>query len=269
MSTAVHIPTREEIMAKVRQAMPTMHLYNPAPKWVCLPHGGRDFWFPPDLGGKTVVHPALKNKDGSPIEVSANGILGVNDQYGYRKYVKQGTEMVGQDYGVLDGQTASDIVLFFTINYATRGIIYVESNDGDDERKADSKAAYYAERKNWALGQQQARADFVEKWRKKPENQGSGKYPPPPRESEVEAMEMLDDMNDDRRSLTGYVCPEANCGYYETPDLERFQKHMRVRHGKDVTAEELAAATAPEPEPEDDDQRPAARAGKGSGKARR
>lgn len=262
MSTAVHIPTREEIMAKVRQSMPTMHLYNPAPKWVRLAHGGDDYWFPPDLGGKTVQHPALKNKDGSPVEVSANGVLGINDRYGFRKYPKG----VPSDFGVLDGQSASDIVLFFTINYATSGIIYLEGNDGDAGRQAEAKAAYFQERKSWALGQQQARADFVEKWRKQAQNQGPGKYPPPPRESEVEAMEMLDDMNDDRRSLAGYACREANCGYYETPDLERFQKHMRVRHGKEITAEEYATDGAPDLDDEedaDDIEAPAQRTGRG------
>jgi hypothetical protein len=272
-SPALEIPTHEDLTRTLHQMERDMYVYNPAPEWVLIEHGGRPYWLPPDRGGVAVDHPTLRERDAQgrdlgPLKVAADGRLGLKSAWGWLEYQRgQGVKS-----GKLPGQDAWEIVKFMAEKHADRGIIYLRGDDSDVPRMTAAKKIYQANVRNWALEQQQARAEFVSHWRQQPGNKGSGKLPPPPTAIQLQAQELLDELGVERRDAAAFVC--RVCFGYETADWEKFARHMAASHNRPNERREdydaAAAGGAPdldddeEDDEEDDDiAPPAARSGKG------
>ena len=239
--------TPDELAEDIRQHARGMPLYNPDGRWFHFEYGGRQFWVPPDLGGKATEHPVETDAKGRPLVVKGDGILEVKDQYGFL-FEKPGSRKV-TGYGLLPGMDAIAIVVYAQGNYGNRGIVWLRGDETDEDRKRFAKAQLVKAKRAWAEEEVQARAAFLEHWKRTPSHQG--RIPPPPTVTQREAQEFLDsNLAADQRTGAEFMCPFWD---YETEDWDRYARHMRVAHGKQVTKARPAPG-APQTEPAGDEQ---------------
>ena len=242
MSTAVYSPPSVEDLAKeIRDHAPKWKLYQPGDKWFMFEHASHQYWMPPDLGGKEVRHPVTGRM------VSADGILEIRGLYGTLRN-RDGKKTGGQ--GSVEGADAIAIVTFAMASHGFRGVIWLRGDESDTARKSAARTLYRNNRKAWATGQIDARAELVENFKKLPTN--ANKRPPKPTDPQREAQALMDELNDEGSSAYEFVC-EHGCSDFET--FQEYARHMRVTHNTTVKE----AIEEPPEEPERDEELPTAK----------
>lgn len=239
MQTVLPKLDKDSIKRLARQLSPAYLLYYPGRKWLIEQYNGTFFYFPPDLGGELVEHPAFREADGSAKMVVADGILSVKDRYGvlydpiatakwgYNRPVKDAD-------GKIDEETADKVVTFFTTNFGDNAFsptmsigltMLTGDNVLDVAIKAQSKKLWLKSQSAWALQERSNRQEQLAKWKK--ENPGRADFPPMnPRQIEAEEV-LLDTENIKLGSKFKFIC---EFGDYETDSEEKFEQHFSVRH---------------------------------------
>jgi hypothetical protein len=191
-----------------------------------------------------VEHPIERNDSGGPKMVKANGIAEIRNFYGVR-YGKRSVPIAGywqrpiEDREALIFQ-AEDIVVHLVRKHEVRGLIDLTGDEGrDNVLKAEARKKFLAANREWAMNERNARAEFVEKYKK--ENPGAVSFPPP-KKSQIRAeVLLLQAERNERQSAAQYRC---ECGMFEHDDRELFEMHLQARHGKSLPPIEVK----PEPE---------------------
>lgn len=263
---ALAAPSQDDVLKEIRQFSPGMRLYRGHDQWFKFEFGGRDYWFPPDVGGRPVKHPTTGEM------VPGDGILRIHDVYG-RQQDKLSRKFTGNT-GLIEGQEVSSILMFAISNHAQEGVVWLPGNESDEARKKASKTLVRNHLKAWAEQQRDARAGFVENWRKIPTN--AGRAVPRPTDNQRRAQKYLDLLAQEGSEGYEYVC-EHGCSDFET--FEDYALHMKVNHGRTVTqakTEDPEPPAEPEPTPgetnppaePEEDEAPAAGRGKGRHKGK-
>lgn len=254
---AVTLPRLDKAQIKkiARAHAPAYKLYHGGRKWFKHEYSGNMYWFPPDLGGKLVEHPAYRTEkrqeDGTitlePVLVKADGILEVRDRYGVI-YGKRAVPVTHPVYGYsmgwglpvedpegkLEEESADKVVTFFTSKFGIEvdnptmalGITLLTGDpETDEDIKRESRKIHLTALMAWAEAERSKRMLDVAEWKAK--NPGRNDVPPMnPRQIEAEEILMLAE-EDKRMSTFSYAC---SCGGYETDDKEKFDRHVRLRH---------------------------------------
>lgn len=245
------IPTirvdREAVKKLAREMSPGYSLYNPSPDWFVEQYNGTMYYFPPDLGGIMVPHPALKGPDGDFVKVKADGILKVRDRYGLR-YGKRAVPLYHPEYGYpmgyglpvenkdakIEEESADKVVIFFTQKFGIDaieptmavGITLLSGNtEVDDQVKVEAKKAWIEAHRQWAEG---VRANRVAQVKKYLDEHPGRKDAPPMSARQRRAEEILMSAEEHRAvSSLQFIC---EYGDFETDDQDLFVKHIGIRH---------------------------------------
>lgn len=225
--------TPTDIATELRRANPARVVYQPAGEWVEVNFGRQVFMFPPDLPGHPLVaHPALRDRDGRPVMVPADGTLEIRDNFGPELDTK--TRVFLRGMRPVKGEAADDFLRFLaqTPKYRAAGFTWIRGDGQDEARKKAAQKIYAVARRRWAEQEIQARAEAIANFKKLPQNQGQ--VPPPPTANQMEAQEFLDEMKASGRQGSEFICEH---GCYETNDFAKYQRHMLVNHKEAVSQE--------------------------------
>lgn len=223
-AAALAVPSPDDVLREIRQFSPGMQLYRGHDQWFKFQFGGRDYHFPPDVGGRLVKHPVTGQM------VPGDGVLRIKDVYG-RQQEKLSRRFTGA-VGLIEGQEVSSILMFAISNHAQEGVVWLLGNETDEARKKASRTLVRNHLKAWAEQQRDARAGFVENWKKIPTN--AGRATPRPTDNQRRAQRYLDLLAEEGSEGFQYVC-EHGCSDFE--QFEEYALHMKVNHGKTVTKE--------------------------------
>lgn len=217
-------PTRHQLMDQISAMGPALRLYRASNDWWAAKYQGEKFWFPPDLGGSLVMHPATREY------VRADGIHEVRSRTGtlYTE-AKLGQPMRRSGHGVRPGMHASEIAAFLIDKYAKVGVVMLTGNEAQDiEAKNTSRRLVYQFIKAWADREIAARAEFKAKFEANPKN--ANLRMPDPTAPQRRAQEWLDS-NALAEGTLRYSC-EYGC--YATDDYEQYRRHMLAAHKQDT-----------------------------------
>lgn len=235
MSSAAHAlstPSQAEVFQEIREYSPAMRLYRGHDQWWKFEFAGRDYHVPPDIGGKLTRHPVTDEM------VKGDGILSVRDIYG--RMQEKGNRKFTGAIGLLEGQEVSAVLMFALTNHSDKGLVWLKGDSTDEARKKASRTMVRNFNKAWAEQQIEARAGFIENFKRFPKN--AGKRVPPPSNDQRRAQRLLDSLAEQGAEGYEFVC-EHMCSDFD--NFEDYARHMRVQHQKAV-----AAPGTPEPEPE-------------------
>lgn len=242
--SATFTMTVAERMERLRDMAPSFEVYWPGDQWFFQEYAGNPIWIPPDLGGKMVEHPVLRNDLGGPKMVIADGIFHARDVYGY-KYSKRAVPINGNYQRKVESKNhllfqAKEIVEFLLKRNEQRGMGFLTGDEGQDAvLKRECRQKYQSAYRGWAQGEIDARREFLDRFKK--ENPGVTTYPPP-KKSQIRAEMLLNRMTaDETAGSAAYVC---ECGMFEHDDRETFELHLQMRHGKKLEAPEVKAPEA-------------------------
>lgn len=231
--------TPTDIAAELQRSNPARKVYQPAAEWVEVSFGRQVFQFPPDLpGAPLVAHPALRDGNGKPLMVPANGTLDVRDNFGPAFDPKTRSFLRGNR--PVQGESADDFLKHVanTTKLRATGFTWLRQDGKDEQRKKEAKRIYQLARRTWAEQEIQARAEAIANFNKLPQNQGQ--TPPPPTQNQIEAQEFLDELKAGKRTGSEFVCKH---GCYETSDFTKYQRHMQVNHAESISAvDEMGAS---------------------------
>lgn len=238
MSTPIASPmvmrrSRDEIAERIRKHQRGIILYSPHKKWRRLQALGGTVWFPPDLEGKVVQHPALREKNGEPVLVKANGRVEVRDRYGF---VYSRNAKVRPRMAMMTGQDALAIAVHLVQKWPD-----IAELSGGPEDRGLIESAKRNHRKMVATQAQRtwnSRVNFLAVWRK----ENPGQDPPPPTARQREAREILDASEQEQPWKT-FVC--RHC-WLDWEEMDKYAAHMKKKHN--VTIEDPAARKVEKPE---------------------
>jgi hypothetical protein len=238
---------QKAIKRKARELAPSYELYYPGKTWFVTTFGGNYFAFPPDLNGKMVDHPFLKDADGTAKKVPADGILRIKDRYGniYSKKAKptvhpiygypMGMALAIEDPdGKLEEESADKVVMFFTRKFGVGaidpamaiGITLLTGNYEEDVQiKKASQHMYTNSQKKWAEAERASRLEELDRWKKLHPNQTN--YPAMTYGQRRAEEILLQAAETVAASSMRFVCPE---GDFETDESSLFEKHIALRH---------------------------------------
>jgi hypothetical protein len=242
---AYSTPSRDDLAREIRTYAPAMYLYLGSPKWKPLEVFGRTLYVPPHLKGEPEVeHPTERLKDKAsgenlgPKMVKADGRLAVRDLWGILRDKKANNRPTG--VGMLEGQDAGAIVMFVVDNYGDQGVVWLRGDETDAQRQAYSKKLYARSRRVWAEGERAARDEFVKNFLASPVNKG--RIPPPPKPTQIEAQEVIDEMAVEGRNAE-FICTISYD--WEGNSFEKYARHMKAAHGRIVEPPKDEAAKSP------------------------
>lgn len=230
MSTDINlaaVPTRGMLSERIRQMKRGLVAYQPGRKWFSFEFGGVQYHIPPDLGGKLVEHPVERDPATKrPRMVVANGELEIHDRYGIlydRPGEVPGGKMVPKGTGLLKGESSDAIIIYLVENYSERGCVWLEGDGNDEARKEAARKKIHRFLRGWAEDQRAARMEFVSNFKKL----NPGRDVPPPKGTELEAQEYLDNLSQEARSAAAFVCDFND---YETSNWDAFERHLWAAH---------------------------------------
>jgi len=216
------IPTDAEIVDDIRAVIPGLKLYRPSPDWWALEFAGRNLWMPPELPGEPMVPHPTEKKDGRPLMVKANGTLEVRDRYGPQLDEKT-KKPAG--FGPAKGEDALSQAKHALRKHQQHGVTLLRGDASDEQRKKKALAMFMQHQRTWAEAQVAAYAKRRENFKKQDKNKGLAVPQASPRQKL--AQEILDELMEQGSKTFKYAC-ENRC--YSTNDLEKFERHLRVRH---------------------------------------
>jgi len=234
MSSTYTPPSRDQLMARMQVQAPKMSLYQPGEKWLLIEFSGNHYWMPPDLGGRPTAHPVTGQ------EVPGDGRMLCGTHYGniYSK-TPQVDPVTGQrrrlvvGRGPMEGESADAIVVFAIENFGVRGVVWLEGNEGDEGKVAAARKIYQRWRRDSAEATVGVRRTFVNTWLALPANKGrTAAEAPPQTELQREAQEFLDEMAEERRLASAFICVHDG---YDTNDQAKYIRHMKAAHNETVT----------------------------------
>lgn len=233
MSTTYTPPSRDDLMKRMQVVTPKMALYQPAPQWLLFEHSGNAYWMPPDLDGAPTKHPV------TGAEVVGDGRMLVGTHFGnvYSKkdVVNPATGrrermVIGQ--GPAHGESADAIVVHAIENFGQRGVVWLEGNAEDAGRILAARKIYQRWRRDSAEEAINARRAFLANWTNLPQNKGrTAAEAPPQTELQRDAQEFLDEMSEERRLSSAYICVHDG---YDTNDRSKYLRHMKAAHNETV-----------------------------------
>lgn len=209
--------SRDEIAERIRKHQRGIVLYSPHREWRRARALGGVVWFPPDLEGKLVPHPILRDRSNEPEIVKANGRVEVRDRYGY---VYSRNAKVRPRMAMMSGQDA----LAIAVHLVQKWPDIVELSGGAEDRgliesakRNHRKMIVTQAQRTW-----NSRIGFLALWRK----ENPGQDPPPPTRRQREAREVLDASEQEQPWKT-FVC--RHC-WMDWDELAAYQAHMQKKH---------------------------------------
>lgn len=221
-----------DMATELRRSNPARLVFQPAAEWVEVPFGRQLFQFPPDLpGAPLVAHPALR-ENGKPIMVPANGTLEIADNFGPELDTK--TRVFRRGMRPVQGESADDFLKHIdqTDKLRKAGFTWLRNDGRDDQRKKLARKTYGLSRRQWAEQELQTRAEAIANFKKLPQNQGQPV--PPPTSLQQEAQEYMDEMRSEASAGVAFRCEH---GCFASDDFAKYQRHMKVNHQEEVTAQ--------------------------------
>lgn len=223
---------RDEIAQRVRNTQKGLVLYNPSDEWVEIKALGGTVLFPPDQNGEVIPHIRRVDRNGQPLNISANGRVEVVDRYGKKKNKRGQYQIVA-----MKGQSALEIVQHIVGKHPE--IAYLTGDKAEDAkniaiaRQNLLKLRLQAAQRTW-----QGRTEFLGKWR----NQNPGQDPPPPTQRQRDAKRVIDE-NETVQGWKQFLC--RTCYQFDTDDFASFARHMRDRHNTEVPDPRAPRARVP------------------------
>jgi hypothetical protein len=249
--------TPEMRRARARQNAAAYKLYWPGDQWFEDECDGHIWRIPPDLGGKEVNHPVARDEMNRPTKIIADGVCDVRNRYGVI-YGKRCVPTSGgwalpilERDGQIPGQTAEEIVTFFTKKHERLGLVELTGDPNMDESiRSEARGKWLKANREWAQQELNARSEEVVTFQKK--NPGASLAGMPGmKDSQRRAEKVLMMLaRNDEGGKGKYVCDKDG---YDTNEADDFEMHQQIRHGKAIEVPEVKSV---EPEPDIEDVEP-------------